>query len=152
MARSQQTFNKKEREKKKRKRKQDKREKREERKHEKAEYGKKSFEEQLAYVDENGNLTDTPPDPLKKRVIKVEDIKLGVPQVSHEPMDSKRNGIVKFFNSEKGFGFITDDQTKESIFVHINNATEELKENHKVSFETEKGPKGLVAVNVIVVK
>ncbi len=148
MARSQQTFNKKEREKKKRKRKQEKRERREERKLEKAESGKKSFEDMLAYVDENGNLTDTPPDPLKKKVIKVEDIQLGVPQVTHEQMDSKRNGTVKFFNSEKGFGFITDDQTKDSIFVHINNVSGELKENQKVTFETEKGPKGPVAVNV----
>ena len=41
--------------------------------------GKVAFEDKLMYVDENGNLSDTPPDPSKKKVIKAEDIPLGVP-------------------------------------------------------------------------
>ena len=61
MARSQQTFSKKEREKKKRKKKQDKMEERLRRKQEKMDRGKVAFEDQLVYVDENGNLSDTPP-------------------------------------------------------------------------------------------
>ena len=66
MGRSQESFSKKEKEKKRRKKKQEKRERREQRKAEKEERGAVSFEDMLAYVDENGNLTSTPPDPSKK--------------------------------------------------------------------------------------
>ncbi|MCL4128936.1 UNVERIFIED_CONTAM: hypothetical protein GTU68_002091 [Idotea baltica] len=64
-------------------------------------------------------------------------------------MDTIRVGIVKFFNDEKGYGFITDLETKESIFVHINNvAADQLLENNRVSFEVEMGPKGPNAIKV----
>ncbi|MCB0567894.1 MAG: cold shock domain-containing protein [Phaeodactylibacter sp.] len=59
-----------------------------------------------------------------------------------------RKGQVKFFNDEKGYGFIIDDETKESIFVHVNNVEEEIREKDRVSFEVEMGPKGPSAVNV----
>ena len=104
------------------------------------------------YVDENGNLSDTPPDPSKKKVIKAEDIPLGVPYVEHEPVNAKRVGTVKFYNTEKGYGFITDDKTRDSIFVHMNGLEEPIRENDKVRFDTEKGPKGPVAINVEVIK
>ncbi len=152
MAKSQQTFNKKERDKKKRKKKQDKIERREQRKQEKAEKGKLSFEDQIMYMDENGNLSPTPPDPTKKKVIKVEDIKLGVPQFTRPSMDIVRRGKVKFFNSEKGYGFLTDKETKESIFVHMNDCYDDIKENHIVTFEIGSGPRGPKAVNVVQVK
>ena len=70
MAKSQQTFNKKEKEKKRLKKRQEKLERRAQRKLEKAERGKVAFEDMLSYVDENGNLTNTPPDPSKKKEIK----------------------------------------------------------------------------------
>jgi len=148
MAKSQETFSKKEKEKKRRKKKQDKLERREQRKLAKAERGKKTFEEMITYVDEFGNFTDTPPDPAKRMKIKAEDIMLGVPPREHSPMDTIRKGIVKFFNNDKGFGFITDLETKESIFVHINNVSGDINEGNKVIFETEKGPKGMNAINV----
>jgi cold shock CspA family protein len=148
MAKSQQSFNKKEKEKKRRKKRQDKLERREQRKIEKEESGPKSFEEMLSYVDENGNLTSTPPDPTKKKKIKAEDIVLGVPPKGNDTMDAIRKGQVKFFNQEKGYGFIIDSETKESLFVHINNVTGHIGENDKVSFEVEMGPKGPNAVNV----
>lgn len=148
MAKSQQSFNKKEKEKKRRKKKQDKFERRMQRKVEKAEAGKKTFEQQLAYVDENGNLSDTPPDPAKKREIKVEDIQLGAATRYDLPINQERRGRVKFFNDEKGYGFLIDAETKESIFVHANNSTVELRENDKVMFEIEMGVKGPNAVNV----
>ncbi len=147
MAKSQQSFNKKEKEKKKQKKRKLKLERREQRKIEKAETGDVPFEDQLMYVDENGNLTSTPPDPKKKKIIKVEDILLGSPPVE-EMDDSPRIGKVKFFNDEKGYGFLADAETKESIFVHINNAYSEIRENDKVSYEVEMGPKGPTAVNV----
>jgi len=152
MGKSQQTFNKKEREKKRAKKKKDKAEKREQRKMEKATRGKVSFEDNLMYLDENGNLTKEKPDPTKKIQIKAEDIELGVPKFAREKIDPIRRGKVKFFSYDKGYGFITDKATKESIFVHANDAYEDIKENHIVQYEVGKGPKGPKAMNVIQIK
>lgn len=69
-------------------------------------------------------------------------------QEDMEPVDVIRTGIVTFFNESKGYGFIKDLQTQESIFVHINALSEPLKENNKVTFEVEMGPKGSNAVRV----
>nr|WP_155178020.1 cold-shock protein [Fulvivirga lutimaris] len=57
-------------------------------------------------------------------------------------------GTVKFFNSEKGFGFIAPSDSSEDIFVHSSGLIHEIRENDKVSFDTEQGKKGLNAVNV----
>jgi len=149
MAKSQQSFNKKEKEKKRRKKRQDKLERRAQRKLEKEEAGKKTFEEMLSYVDEDGNLTSTPPDPnKKKKVIKAEDIILGATPRDNTPIETVRKGKVKFFNDEKGFGFITDLITQDTVFVHVNSLSETIQENDKVTFEVEMGPKGPNAVNV----
>lgn len=148
MAKSQETFSKKEKEKKRQKKKQDKRERREQRKMEKEQRGTLSFEDQLSYVDENGNIVDTPPDPAKKKIFKLEDIRLGAAPIDHTPMETIRKGEVKFFNNEKGYGFINDLETKESVFVHINNIAEPISEGNLVIFEVEMGPKGANAINV----
>lgn len=141
------SWNKKEREKKKQLDKKNKAEKKLERK-ENAKKGK-SLDEMMAYLDENGDLTSTPPDPNKKIVINAEDIEIGVPKLKdRDPAELLRKGVVTFFNSEKGYGFIKDKQTMESIFVHVNSAIDEIKENSVVLFEVEKGPRGLQAVNV----
>ncbi len=152
MARSQDSFNKKEKEKKRRKKNQDKLERREQRKVDKVSSGPKTFEDMISYVDENGNFSSTPPDPSKKRVIKAEDIVLGASPRDNTPMETIRQGQVKFFNDEKGYGFIIDTETKDSVFVHINNLDNPLRENDRVTFEIEMGPKGMNAVNVKLVK
>lgn len=147
MARSQETFNKKEAEKRKQQKRKEKEQRREERKAN-AKEGK-SLEEMMAYVDENGNLTSTPPDPTKKKVIKEEDILLGARKIeAPNPADAIRQGKVTFFNESKGYGFIKDMKTQESIFVHINSLQGPIKENDKVTFEVEKGFKGPNAVRV----
>lgn len=148
MARSQDSYNKKELEKKRKKKNQEKLERREQRKADKVSGGAKTFDDMIAYVDENGNFSSTPPDPSKRKVIKAEDIILGAPPRDDTPYDPIHHGQVKFFNDDKGYGFIIDAATKESIFVHANNVANALRENDKVTFEVEMGPKGLNAVNV----
>ncbi len=147
MGRSTETFNKKEKEKKRLKKQQDKKEKKEERK---ATSNKgKGLDEMLAYVDENGNITSTPPDPSKKKAIKTEDIQIGVAkQEAPDPGELVRKGKVTFFNESKGYGFIVDQQTQQSVFVHINGLVDSIKENDKVTFEVEMGQKGPTAVKV----
>ncbi|MAZ93138.1 MAG: cold shock domain-containing protein [Bacteroidales bacterium] len=146
MGRSQETFNKKDV----RSRKEKKRKEKEAKRLARKENEKKgSLDDMIAYVDENGMLTSEPPDPAKKKKIKVEDIQLGVPSVdSADDMDPIRKGVVSFFNDSKGYGFIKDMETKESLFVHINNVEFEITENNIVTFEVERGPKGMVAVKV----
>lgn len=140
------TWNKKEREKKKQQQKKEKAEKKQERKDNAK---STSLEDMLAYVDENGNISSTPPDPKKMRKVKQEDIEIGVPkQEDVDPADLIRTGIVTFFNHSKGYGFIKDKETQESVFVHINSLTESIEENNKVTFEVEMGPKGANAVRV----
>jgi cold shock CspA family protein len=151
MARSKETQGKKENDKKKQKRKKEKLEKREERK---ANYVKgKSLEDMMAYVDENGNISLTPPDPTKKREIKVEDIQVGAAfREPEDPADLLRKGTVTFFNDAKGYGFIKDSKSGESIFVHANALSKPIRENNKVTFMVEKGLKGPNAVNVNIVE
>ncbi|MFM7016272.1 MAG: cold-shock protein [Bacteroidota bacterium] len=59
-----------------------------------------------------------------------------------------KNGVVKFFNTTKGFGFIKDAETGEEIFVHVSGLKEDIKENDNVTFDVQDGKKGLNAVNV----
>lgn len=149
MGRSQETFGKKEREKKKAKKKREK----EERKLAKKESGKSSFDDMIAYVDENGQIVDTPPDPtVKKEEIKAEDIVLGIPQKEDIEEDVVRKGVVSFFNHDKGYGFIKDSSTNDSMFVHINNVLEEINEGNKVTFEVQPGLKGPEAAKVQVIR
>jgi CspA family cold shock protein len=63
-------------------------------------------------------------------------------------MDSKNTGTVKFFNSEKGFGFIKHDDSNKETFVHASGLIDEIKENDKVEFDLQNGKKGMNAVNV----
>lgn len=145
MGRSQQSFNKKEVQKRKVKKRKEKAEKRLARK-ESGSSG--SLDDMIAFVDEHGNITDTPPDPAEKEEIKAEDIQLGSSNRSDGKEETEKTGIVSFFNDSKGFGFIKDITSKQDIFVHINNCIDDIGEGNKVTYEVEKGPKGFVAVNV----
>ncbi len=148
MAKSQQTFSKTEKEKKRLKKREEKQKKKAARKAEAKENGGGI---QFAYVDHNGNLTDTPPDPTMKVAIDAESIEIGIPKKSDsekEEFDPVRKGKVSFFDSSKGFGFIIDTDTQEKYFTHVSGLLDEITENDKVSFELEKGMKGMNAVRV----
>lgn len=149
MARSQETFNKKEVRNKKEKKRKDKAAKKLARK-EAEKSG--SLDDMIAYVDENGMLTSTPPDPTKKKKIKSENIEISIPKREAVEYDPVRKGVVTFFNDSKGFGFIKDSETQESVFVHANNLLEEIRDNNIVSFEVEMGPKGPTATKVKIVR
>jgi cold shock CspA family protein len=145
------SFNKKERERKKQQIKKLKTEKRQERKNNISNGNKPEIE--LAYVDENGNLSSTPPDPSKRIEINIEDIALGVPkQVMTNDENDTMQGIVKFYNEAKGYGFIKDLNSQKEYFVHLNNVIDKIGEKSKVSFETQRSPKGEYAINVRLIK
>lgn len=144
MGRSQESFNKKEVRKKKEKKRLEKEKKRLERRDQE----KMSLDDMIAYVDENGNITDTPPDPKEKQQTKAEDIEVSVPKKEKEDIDPIRRGKLTFFNGSKGYGFIRDLDTQESVFVHVNEFQDDIMEGNSVTFEVEKGTKGPAAVRV----
>lgn len=139
------SFAKKEKEKRKAREKQDKAQKMKERKANNTKG--KSLDDMMAYLDENGNITSKPPDPSRMKEINLEDIQLGAAKVVPEDI-SPKTGVISFFNEAKGYGFIIDTKTKENIFVHMNQLMQPVKENDKVTYETERTPKGLAAIKV----
>jgi cold shock CspA family protein len=144
MGRSQETSNKKEV----RTRKEKKRKEKEQKRIKKKSEGKTSFNDMIAYVDEFGKITSTPPDLNNKIEIAAENIDLSAKKNSHSTPDFVQKGIVVTFNDSKGYGFIRDTKSGQSIFVHATNILEPIKEKDIVSFETGKGPKGLTAMKV----
>lgn len=143
MARSKESFNKREKEKQRQKEKREKQDKMAERR---ANQGKgKQLDDMLAYIDENGNLTSTPPDPEKRTPVNAEEIEIGVPK--QEPESALKEGTIDFYNENKGFGFIIQNDGKK-VFFHINSASYPVKEGDVVNYNIERGPKGWNAVNI----
>lgn len=107
----------------------------------------KGKEAEFMYVDAYGRLTSTPPE--ERLEVDIENIQLGAaPIEAEEPV---KKGIVTFL-SEKGYGFITEDNNKENVFFHSNNCEHPVKKGNKVSFEKEKSPKGYSAINIQIIK
>lgn len=148
MAKSQQTFNKKEKEKKRQKKRVDKMHKKEERKSNSV---GGDLDSMMAYVDEFGNIVDTPPEAPNKKHRDNEDeaiLASAVGIVVEEDESSGYKGIVSFFDEEKGFGFIKDADSKKEYYVHVTGVIDKIKDRDRVSFLIEKGPKGFNAVQV----
>jgi cold shock CspA family protein len=145
MAKSQETYSKKDKEKNKLKKRQDKLLKKEERK---SSSKGGSLESMMAYVDEFGNITDEPIDPKMRKSVSAESIEIGVQRREEEPEEKVRKGKVAFFNTSKGYGFIKDLLSQETIFVHINGLVDSISENDNVTFERVKGHKGWNAIHV----
>ena len=151
MGRSQESWNKKEVRTRKEKNRKDKEKKKLERK--KNSRDGNNLDDMIAYVDEFGKITSTPPDLSLRVKVNAEDIDIsGHKNKESDAVETVRKGIVSFFNDSKGYGFITDLTTQQRVFVHINSLIDPIKENNKVTFEIEKGPKGLSAINVRVDK
>ena len=145
MSRAQESFNKKEVRNKKEKKRKEKEAKRIARR----EGDKTSMDDMIAYVDENGLITSTPPDEGSKKEVSLEEIEISVPRGNSALVESKiKKGVVSFFNEAKGFGFIKDAQTQFDYFFHVNNTIDEIKEGNKVVFDVEKGQRGPVAINI----
>ena len=139
------SFNKREKEKQRQKEKHGKREKMELRKANQVKG--KTLADMMAYVDENGNITSTPPDPTKKKVFNAADIEIGVVPRSQKIEGSLNEGNIEYFNEQKGFGFIRQNNG-EKIFFHINQTNCPVREGDSVNYTVEKGFKGLQATGV----
>lgn len=146
MAKSKQTFNKREKEKQRQKQQQEKRQKAEEKRAGKQ--NGKSPGSMMAYVDEDGNLSDTPPDPARRQSIALEDIQIGVQKQDKTVQSRIKTGTISFYNKAKGFGFINETGSNERIFFHVNDTHEPLEESDTVTFQSERGPRGFIATQV----
>ena len=105
----------------------------------------------IAYVDENGMITSTPPaENTPKEEIKLEEIVISTPQKDKEEPVIRR-GRIEFFNESKGFGFIKDLSGVEKYFFHISSAPDTIAEGDKVTFEIERGTRGLAAVRISII-
>ena len=142
------SFSKRELEKKKQGKKLEKQQRKEERK---ANRGGSSLDDMIAYVDANGMITDTPPDMSSKPKVEAETIAVSVPKKEEQEPVALR-GRVEHFNTDKGYGFIKDLDSTEKYFFHISNAPADIAEGALVTFETERGQRGLNAVNIAYAK
>lgn len=144
-----QSFGKRENEKKKQARRLEKQRNKEARRAE----GTSSFDEMIAWVDEQGNLTNVPPEERarKREEIKLEDIPIATPkkvEVEQEPL----RGRVEYFNASKGYGFIKDLASTEKYFFHITAAPAEIAEGNLVTFELERSARGMNATAIAFTK
>ena len=141
------SFNKRELEKKREQKRQEKQKRKEERKANSS----NSFEDMIAYVDENGVISSTPPNQDEKQVVEAESIAISTPK-KEEVEEVPLNGRVEYFNADKGYGFIKDKESTDKYFFHISSAPSAIKEGDHVTFELERGKKGMNAVNIVIVK
>ena len=145
------TFNKKDREKKKRIKQREKLEKKSMRKANSTKG--KSLDEMLVFVDAEGNLTNTPPDELWVRDLNL-DIKAEVAATTVkrpkkvQEVRERRKGKLSFFDEKKGYGFIADNESGQSVFVHKTQCKTPVFQGDTLYFELEKNMKGSFAMNV----
>ncbi len=112
--------------------------------------GKSSFEDMIAYVDENGVLHSTPQDKPKEE-IDASQIAISVTK-KEDVEDVPLTGRIEYFNTSKGYGFVKDLNSVEKYFFHITSAPATIAEGDKVTFELERGQRGMNAVKIEFVK
>ena len=141
------TTGKREREKIKQTKRQDKLKKKEERQS----GGSRSFEDMLAYVDENGVLHTTPQDDKPREEVDASLIEVSVPRQLEQEEELPLSGRVEYYNASKGFGFVKDAASAEKYFFHISNAPAQIAEGDRVTFEIERGTRGMNAVRIAII-
>lgn len=141
------SFNKREVEKKKQEKRVQKQKRKDERK---VNTGNGAFDSMIAYVDENGVITNTPPDLAKKQEIEIEDIVISTPKKEYVE-DPVLKGRVEFFNPDKGYGFIKQTGGGDKYFFHISSAPASITEGNMVTFELGRGQKGINAIKIALV-
>lgn len=104
----------------------------------------KPLDEMMVYVDVNGHFTQVPPH-LQNRSADLASAKKAQKSVASHNADF--TGIVTYL-SEKGFGFITEDETGENVFFHVGQTTQTVEKHNKVSYKKELTPKGYQAVEI----
>lgn len=110
------------------------------------------FESMIAYVNENGEITSTPPtERAQKEEINPDEIIISTPKRQEEEPVILR-GRVEFFNEAKGFGFIKELSGVNKYFFHVNNVSEEIAENDIVTFDLVRDVRGMSAINVCLEK
>ena len=108
-----------------------------------------SFEDMIAYVDENGMITDTPPTPNNKpQEVDMSTIEVSTPRRTEEPIELVHEGRIEHFNVSKGYGFVKDLKNAEKYFFHISGLIDNIIENNLVTFELEQGSRGMNAVKI----
>ncbi|WP_294481750.1 cold-shock protein [uncultured Bacteroides sp.] len=113
---------------------------------------KSSLDDMIAYVDEDGRITSTPPaENIKREEINAEEIIIATPKKEDEEPVILR-GRVEFFNESRGFGFIKNLSGVDKYFFHVNNVVGNITENNIVTFDLERGVKGMNAVNICLEK
>ena len=118
------------------KKKQEKRLAKQQKKEERKSNGTSSFEDMIAYVDENGMITDTPPTPNNKpQEVDMSTIEVSTPRRTEEPIELVHEGRKDLKNAEK-------------YFFHISGLIDNIIENNIVTFELEKGSRGMNAVKI----
>jgi cold shock CspA family protein len=110
-----------------------------------------TFEDMIAYVDPYGVITDERPEPNLVDKIELEDIEISIPPKEIEEKGDP-TGIVEFYDEIKGFGFIKESYSPNKYFFHRSNAEYGIGENNMVTFRLEKGPRGMNAVEVKMLK
>lgn len=146
MAKSKETFNKKEKEKKRLKKRKEKEERKLDRK---ATSQGGGLENMIAWVDENGNISDTPPENFNPVMHGDEDLAAQARKRADDIREENtKQGKLEFMNEEKGFGFIKEARTGEKYFIHIKNLPAGITLADTLIFEAEISAKGKAAVNV----
>lgn len=139
------TFNKKEIEKKKQQKRKEKLQKREDRKNNPVD----SFEDMIAYVDQFGVLHSVPQERIEEEV-DASHIEVSVPKQENVEV-APHMGRIEYFNAAKGYGFVKDTDNGEKYFFHISSAPATITEGDRVTFEIERGMRGMNAVRISVV-
>ena len=122
------------------KKKQEKRLAKQQKKEERKSNGTSSFEDMIA---------DTPPTPNNKpQEVDMSTIEVSTPRRTEEPIELVHEGRIEHFNVSKGYGFVKDLKNAEKYFFHISGLIDNIIENNIVTFELEKGSRGMNAVKI----